>query len=96
MSEPSSLQNADLFRKKYSVEVLAANIHNLSLTAVLQSQDLTPAFCVNYIWRCNDTYAKDDWDEDIYMHDILYWQKHLTENDIHKAYALKPKFKSNQ
>lgn len=89
MSEPLILQNTDLFRQKYSVEVLAANIHNLSLTALLQSQDLTPEFCVNYIWQCNDKYAKDDWDEDIYIPDILYWQKHLTETDIFNAYAYK-------
>jgi hypothetical protein len=78
------MDDADLFLRKYPIKDLEQNIHRLSLTVLLQTQVLTPAFCAKYIWGVNDKYAKNDLDETIYMRDILKWQPHLTEADIYR------------
>ena len=79
------LTNEDLKKNNnaYDEETIIKNIDNLSLFWILVTQKVSAEFCVTYFWAPDDKYAKNEHDEEIYLSDILYWQKHLTENDIH-------------
>ena len=49
------LNDSMLRKKKYDIEVLEKNIHNLSMKTLLYTQDLTADFCIKYV--LNEKYA---------------------------------------
>ena len=73
-----------LYKNKnfYSIEYLKENIIDFSLWAILHTQILTPDFCVEYLLIPDNKYAKDEDDEDIYINNVLYWQTHITKEDL--------------
>ena len=82
------LNNDDLNNHKFSMEILEKNIKNLKLYTILVTQHLTSDFCAKYFCIPNDIYAKDDSDQEIYMHTILRYQPHLVEEEIIKYKTL--------
>lgn len=78
------INNSDLNNHTFSMEILEKNINNLKLYTILLTQHLTPEFCAKYFCAPNDIYAKDDGDQEIYMHTIIYHQPHVKEEDIKK------------
>jgi hypothetical protein len=73
-----------LRKKKYDIEVLEKNIHNLSMKTLLYTQDLTAEFCIKYI--LNEKYASCVEDTFLSMGDVLNAQKHITRTAIYQAY----------
>jgi hypothetical protein len=78
MTELILLNNNDLFTRQYPIAVLEANIDNLYLVTILQTQVLSAEFCCKYFWAIDDEYAQDEDDREIYLNDILLWQPHLS------------------
>ena len=69
----------------YSDFQLEENITRLNKKIMLATQKLTSKFCVQYILDMDI----DNGSEDSYIYDfdyILYFQKHLTYNELKKAY----------
>ena len=89
-------RDGDLYKNKnyYSIEYLKENINNFSLWAILHTQILTPDFCVEYLLVPDNKYAKDEDDEDIYINNVLYWQRHITKEDLLNCEFMK-KYKVN-
>jgi hypothetical protein len=77
-------RDGDLYKNKnfYSIDYLKENIKDFSLWAILHTQLLTPDFCVEYLLVPDNRYAKDEDDEDIYINNVLYWQQHITKEDL--------------
>ena len=77
-------KDSELYTNKnyYSIEHLKDNIKDYTLWAILHTQTLTPDFCVEYLLVPDNKYAKDEEDEDIYINNILYWQRHITKDDL--------------
>lgn len=84
-------KDEDLYKHKnyYSIEYLKENIKDFSLWAILHTQTLTPDFCVEYLLVPDNKYAKDEDDEDIYINNVLYWQRHLTKEALLNCEAMK-------
>lgn len=78
------LNDSMLRKKKYNIELLEKNIHNLSMKTLLYTQDLTPEFCVKYI--LNEHYASCVEDTFLCIGNVLDAQKHITRSDIYQAY----------
>jgi phenylalanyl-tRNA synthetase alpha subunit len=78
------LNDSMLRKKKYNIELLEKNIHNLSMKTLLYTQDLTAEFCIKYI--LNEHYASCVEDKFLSMGDVLNAQKHLTRISIYQAY----------
>lgn len=78
------LTNDDLYKNKYSLTLIEENINNLNLFHILTTQTLTAEFCAKYFCAPNDIYAKDDIDQEIYIHHILQYQPHINLFDIEK------------
>ena len=76
------LTNKDLYKNKYPLELIEKNINNLNLVHILITQTLTAEFCVKYFCYPDKSYAKDDVDEEIYIHHILRYQPHIKLIDI--------------
>jgi hypothetical protein len=76
--------NEDLYKNKYPLTLLEDNINNLNLYSILTTQILTAEFCAKYFCAPNDIYAKDDADQEIYIHHILHYQSHINLVDIEK------------
>ncbi len=78
------LRDDELYKNKntYSIEYLIENIKYFSLWGILHTQTLTPDFCVEYLLVPNNKYAKDEEDEDIYINNVLYWQQHITHEEL--------------
>ena len=76
------LTNKDLHKNKYPLTLIENNINNLNLFDILTTQTLTSEFCVKYFYVPNDIYAKDDVDQEIYIHHILRYQPHINLVDI--------------
>ena len=74
----------DLYKNKmyYSIEYLKEHINEFTLWAILHTQTLTPDFCVEYLLVPDNKYAKDEDDEEIYINNVLYWQRHITKEDL--------------
>ena len=89
-------KDKELYTNKnyYSIEHLIENINDYSLWAILHTQTLTPDFCVEYLLVPDNKYAKDEEDEEIYINNILYWQRHITKLDLLKCDFMK-KYKEN-
>ena len=83
-SDEDELRDDELYKNKntYSIEYLKENINYFSLLAILHTQTLTPDFCIEYLLMPNNKYAKDEDDEDIYVNNVLYWQQHITHEDL--------------
>ena len=77
-------RDGELYKNKnsYSIEYLKENIKDFSLWAILHTQTLTPDFCVEYLLVPDNNYAKDEEDEYIYINNVLYWQIHITKEDL--------------
>ena len=67
----------DLYKKKYSMEVLAANINNLLLYAILRTQHLTYDFVMNYI--LNEEYQSTEEEKYIDLYIVAKYQPHLNK-----------------
>ena len=78
------LNDSMLRKKKYDIELLEKNIHNLSMKTLLYTQNLTADFCVKYI--LNEKYASCVEDTFICMDDVLNAQKHLTKSSINEVF----------
>lgn len=78
------LNDSMLRKKKYNIELLEKNIHNLSMKTLLYTQDLTPEFCIKYI--LNEHYASCVEDTFLSMSNVLDAQKHITRSAIYQAY----------
>ena len=69
----------------YNVSQLEENITRLNKKIMLATQKLTSTFCVQYILDLDI----DNGSEDSYIYDydyILYFQKHLTYQELRDAY----------
>jgi hypothetical protein len=77
-------RDEELYKNKnlYSIEYLKENINDFTLYAILHTQSLTPDFCVEYLLVPDNKYAKDEDDEEIYINNVLYWQRHITKEDL--------------
>lgn len=84
MYSSTLLTNEDLHKNKYSLSLIEENINNLNLIHILRTQTLTAEFCAKYFCAPNDIYAKDDIDQEIYIHHILQYQPHINLFDIEK------------
>jgi hypothetical protein len=49
---------------------------------------------VEYLLVPNNKYAKDEEDEEIYINNVLYWQRHITKDDLLNCEFMK-KYKEN-
>ena len=80
----TSLTDTDLYanRNRYSEQELIDNLDTITLYAILVSQKVSAEFCVQYFWHMEDKYMKDEHD-DIYLHQILKHQPHISEEDLH-------------
>lgn len=76
------LTNQDLHKNKYPLSLIEENINNLNLFDILKTQILSPEFCAKYFCVQNDIYAKNDVDQEIYIHHILRYQPHINLIDI--------------
>lgn len=74
------LTNDDLYKNKYSYDILKANIYAVSLVDILKTQDLTPSFCVKYI--LNPNFHLTPSDNLINVQDVLKYQKHIKFDDL--------------
>jgi hypothetical protein len=80
------LNDSDLFKKKYPIDILEKNIKNLNKKILLATQDLTPEFCSSYIVDLDI----ESGSEDSYIYDfdyILYFQKHLSKEELRRAFS---------
>ena len=68
---------------KYDIKTLEMNIFNVSLKVLLQTQKLTPEFCVKYI--LSDEYSLSDSDTFITNEYVLYYQPHITQEDLNQV-----------
>lgn len=79
----NDLNDQDLLKKKYSIQLLEENIHNLSISRILNTQILTPEFCVKYI--LNEDYASCVEETYICDLDVLRRQPHIKQSDLSNA-----------
>jgi len=89
-------RDGDLYKNKnfYSIDYLKENIKDFSLWGILHTQTLTPDFCVEYLLVPDNKYAKDEEDEEIYINNVLYWQRHIVLEDLLNCDFMK-KYKEN-
>ena len=74
----------DLYKKKYTMDVLEYNINNLQIKIILHTQILTADFCAQYILD----EAQATCMEDLYLIDFWYvlrHQPHITEKELDMA-----------
>jgi hypothetical protein len=75
-----SITKEDLYKEKYSYEILKANIYVVSLFDILKSQILTLEFCVKYI--LNKDYQLTQEENNITLENVLFYQPHISKSDI--------------
>lgn len=75
-----SITTEDLYKQNYSYEILKANIYVVSLVDILKSQKLTLELCVKYI--LNKDYQLSEEENKITLEHVLYFQPHISKNDI--------------
>ena len=75
----------NIINKKYSINDLTYIIKTFTVSQgiILETQKLTPEFCVEYI--LNNNYSLTDSDLYITDLDIIKYQKHINENDLKNA-----------
>jgi hypothetical protein len=88
----------DLYKNKnfYSIDYLKENINDFSLWGILHTQTLTPDFCVEYLLVPDNKYAKDEEDEEIYINNVLYWQTHITKEELLNCEFMKKYLENNK
>ena len=59
---------------------------SVSLVLIMKTQILTPDFCAKYLLHPKGNYATTDLDNYITHGDILYYQTHITEQELDEAY----------
>jgi len=79
----NELNDQDLLKNKYPIEVLEKNIYNLSISRILNTQILTPEFCVKYI--LNEDYASCVEETYICDLDVLHKQPHIKQVELLNA-----------
>ena len=74
--------------KQYSIKDLEFIVEKfaVSLTIILYTQKLTAEFCIKYMLRDDEDYCVTDMDRYIGNETILYYQKHLTQEDLNVKY----------
>lgn len=77
------LNDQDLLKNKYSIDLLEKNIDNLSISRILNTQILTPEFCVKYI--LNEDYASCVEETYICDLDVIRRQPHIKQSDLINA-----------
>ena len=77
------INDQDLRQKKYSIQLLEENINNLSISIILNTQILTPEFCVKFI--LNEDYASCVEETYICDLDVLRRQPHITQDELCNA-----------
>jgi len=85
------IYNSDLLKHKYDIQTIIQNIEHLDKKIILNTQKLTPEFCIQYMLETDI----EKGDEDSYLFDIDYillCQKHLTKIQLINTYQ---KFKNN-
>ena len=78
------ITNEDLYKNKYSIEILEKNINNLNKKRLINTQTLTADFCVKYLLDNNI----DSGNEDSYIFDesyILHSQEHISEKEWNQS-----------
>jgi hypothetical protein len=83
--EFETINNNDLLKNKYSMNILEKNIDNLDKKILLYSQVLNAEFCVKYILDLDI----DNGSEDSYIFDKIYIlkkQNHITDEDFDDAF----------
>lgn len=70
----------DLYKNKYSLEILKKNIYALNLIDILKTQYLTPKFVVHYI--LNNHYQLTKEEEQITVEKVLFFQPHIKFEEI--------------
>jgi hypothetical protein len=78
------INNVSLEYEKYDIPTLEENIEKFSLWKLLKTQILTPEFCVRYI--LDEDFASCDEDTYICVHNVLQYQKHITEEQLVDAF----------
>lgn len=79
--QKQKITDKDLYERQYSMETLIENIDELTMKIILMTQKLTAEFCVHYV--LNEDYMTCVEDTYYFMTDkVLYYQKHLTEEDL--------------
>ena len=77
------ISNESLKTNQYPIKIIEKNINKFNLLTILTTQKLTPEFCIKYLYLLNDNkYTKNDCDEEIYLHDILNHQTHITKKEL--------------
>ncbi len=77
----SVITNQDLYKNKYSIDILEENIMNLSGKTLLNTQILNAEFCVKYI--LNQNYYEGVEESYMYSGDyVLQKQKHIIKEDL--------------
>ena len=79
-----SISDYDLKCVKYDIAILEKNIDSLSQWALIKYQDLTAEFCAKYI--LDEQYASCEEDTYICLDDIVWFQSHITKEDIVNEY----------
>ena len=81
----TKINNSDLRINKYTIEELETNIAHLSMTTIVNTQKLTPMFCVKYI--LNEDYS-DCIEEEFKLNFwyVLSKQRHITPEELDDAY----------
>ena len=78
------ITNEDLYKKKYSIDILEKNIKILNKIRLVNTQKLTAYFCVRYLLDNNI----ESGDEDSYILDaayILNSQPHISDEEWEEA-----------
>ncbi len=72
----------DLYNKKYSMQILKANIYAIKLIDILKTQFIDVTFAVKYI--LNQKYQLNE-DDNLVSQDVLKYQTHITYEQLQKA-----------
>jgi hypothetical protein len=75
------IQHYQLTNEKFDIETLEYNIDRLGLKKLLQTQILTPEFCVKYILNPEE-HGMCREDHYICLNDIVLYQPHITMEQL--------------
>lgn len=81
------INERDLYKKQYPMDILEKNIKRLNKKRVLNTQKLTAQFCIQYLLNNNNI---ESGSEDSYIWDeayILERQLHITDEEWKEANA---------
>ena len=75
------INSLDLYKKQYTLDILAHNIHNLQIKIILHTQKLDADFCAKYI--LDEYYCTCTEDEDLINYGyVLRHQPHINEEEL--------------